>query len=327
MRMDRRRALLTVWNWLPAFQVVAESEHLRAASDRLNVTTSALSRTITMLEDRLGRQLFTRRGRQLVLNTDGRRLLAGMTTAFAALDVSVATLWSAELDGPLYASATGPLAQMLVVRALRNLQKQGDGLVPYVYGYDRDEAVRLLRTGQLDVVFDSTESTDADLVATFLGPTANGIYCGREHPLFAAEATDERGLLAHGFVVTCSPGAGGATDAFPSDVPRRIDMYVDEPSVALEVCLAGHLLAVLPEFVARGHARQEALRHLPFDGLASTPLYATFARAHAGDARVRAVVGAVQEARSAVEDRAPTGNDGPAIGSPSAMRFGERRER
>jgi DNA-binding transcriptional LysR family regulator/predicted negative regulator of RcsB-dependent stress response len=298
--MDGRRSLLTVWNWLPAFQAVAETEHLPTASERLGVTASALSRSITMLEDRLGRQLFTRRGRQLVLNADGRRLLVGMTAAFAALDDSVAALSSAELEGPLYASAAGPLAQMLVVPALRDLQKQGRGLVPYIYGYEQQDAVRLLRAGQLDVIFDSAGTKEPDLVTTFLGDTANGVYCGREHPLFAGQSAADLGLLNHGFVVTCAPGRDGATDAFPADTARRIEMYVHQLSVVLEVCLSGHLLAVLPEFVARALVRDGSLRRLSFADLPSTPLYATYARAHAANARVRSVVAAVGEARARV---------------------------
>jgi DNA-binding transcriptional LysR family regulator len=303
-RMDHRRLLLTVWNWLPAFKVVAETEHLPTASTRLRVTPSALSRSITMLEDRIGRPLFTRRGRQLVLNADGRRLLAGMTTAFAALDESVATLSGAGLDGPLYASAAGPLAQMLVLPALLDLQSHGRGLVPYVYGYDHEEAIRLLRAGKLDVVFDSTRSEESDLVTTFLGDTANGVYCGREHPLFAGNGAEQRELLSHGFVVTCSPSDDRATDAFPSGVPRLVKMYVHQTSVALEACLNGSLLAVLPEFAARGFVRQGELRRLVFDGLLPTGLYATYARIHARDARVCGVVEAVAEARAAAVEQA-----------------------
>ena len=39
-----------IWNWLPAFRAVAETEHLPTASDLLHVTPSALSRTIRLLE-------------------------------------------------------------------------------------------------------------------------------------------------------------------------------------------------------------------------------------------------------------------------------------
>jgi tetratricopeptide (TPR) repeat protein len=80
-------------------------------------------------------------------------------------------------------------------------------------------------------------------------------------------------------------------------------MYVHQMSVALEACLAGHLLAVLPEFVARAFVREGELRHLAFGDLPPTALYATYARAHASDERVRAVVAAVAEARATAVER------------------------
>src|SRR5271165_5199043 len=110
--MDQRRLLFTIWNWLPAFQAVAEAEHLPTASARLRLTPSALSRTITMLEDRVGRKLFARQGRALALNAHGRRLLSGMTSATSSLSAGLAALASGELEGPVYACACGPLAQV-----------------------------------------------------------------------------------------------------------------------------------------------------------------------------------------------------------------------
>jgi DNA-binding transcriptional LysR family regulator len=300
--------LLTVWNWLPAFQVVAETEHLPTASSRLRVAASALSRSITMLEDRLGRPLFARRGRGLVLNTDGRRLLAGITSAFAAMDDSIGSVTDGGLEGALYASVAGPLAQTLVVPALRELQASERGLLPYVYGYDRDDALRLLRARQIDVLFDSLPTDGGELVATFLGETANGVYCGRGHALFATRAAEEGEVLRHGFVATCALGSNRATDAFPADVERRVEMYVHQMSVALEACVTGHLLAVLPEFVARPLTQAGSLRQLAFRELPATALFAIYATSHANNGRIRAVVSAFGEALAkAVQTDGPDG--------------------
>ena len=282
--------LFTIWNWLPAFQAVAETEHLPTASERLHLTASALSRTITTLEDRVERQLFTRKGRALVLNAQGRRLLAGMTSAYAALSASLAALSSGELEGPIYACACGPLAQVLVVPALRDLQQQSAKLVPYVYGYDADEAIALVRAAQLDVVFSSARIDASDLSTRFLGETSSGVYCGREHPLFARRDVRADDVLRHAFVATCSPGDGKPNDSFLPDVERQVDLYVHHGHVMLELCLAGHLLAVLPDFTAESHVREGALRRLPFAALPSTPLFATSAGAEMQHERVRLVI-------------------------------------
>ena len=54
-----------VWNWLPAFRAVAESEHLPTASKEANLSASALSRAVKLLEDDLGVSLFVREGLNL----------------------------------------------------------------------------------------------------------------------------------------------------------------------------------------------------------------------------------------------------------------------
>ena len=51
--MEHLRRLYRVWNWLPAFRAVAETEHLPTASEMLGLTPSALSRAIKQLEDEL----------------------------------------------------------------------------------------------------------------------------------------------------------------------------------------------------------------------------------------------------------------------------------
>ena len=35
--MDRFRAIAQIWNWLPGFRAVAETEHLPSAAERLHV--------------------------------------------------------------------------------------------------------------------------------------------------------------------------------------------------------------------------------------------------------------------------------------------------
>ncbi len=60
---------------LQQFKVIAETENLRKASELLYVSVSALSRTLSGLEDELGCQLFNRSQGRLYLNKNGRRLL------------------------------------------------------------------------------------------------------------------------------------------------------------------------------------------------------------------------------------------------------------
>jgi LysR family glycine cleavage system transcriptional activator len=68
-------------NALPAFIAVARHQNLRVAAETLHLTHSAVSQQIAGLEDRLGFQLFDRRGRRVVLNSAGEALLREVAPA------------------------------------------------------------------------------------------------------------------------------------------------------------------------------------------------------------------------------------------------------
>src|SRR5688572_4700021 len=90
--VERLRRLATLWNYLPGFRAVAESQHLPTASHLLFVSPSALSRTIRLLEEDLGRSLFDRVGRNIELNAAGRRLLSGVRDAMRLVDEVLAAI-------------------------------------------------------------------------------------------------------------------------------------------------------------------------------------------------------------------------------------------
>jgi len=95
-------------NTLTAFRAVAEVQNLRAASETLNLTHSAVSQQIRGLEEQLGFALFERRGRRVVLNPAGQALLRSVQGALALLDDGVQAA----------AAAAGGEAQRLRVTVL-----------------------------------------------------------------------------------------------------------------------------------------------------------------------------------------------------------------
>lgn len=74
---------------LPAFRVVARTGNLRAAAEQLNLTHSAVSQQIKLLEEQIGFALFDRRGRRIVLNAAGEALQRAVEPALDRLDGGV----------------------------------------------------------------------------------------------------------------------------------------------------------------------------------------------------------------------------------------------
>ncbi len=72
-------------NWLRSFEAAARRLSFTAAAEELNVTQSAVSQQIKLLEHHLGQALFLRRPRSLRLSDAGRNYLPSVASAFKIL--------------------------------------------------------------------------------------------------------------------------------------------------------------------------------------------------------------------------------------------------
>ncbi|MEB2845686.1 LysR family transcriptional regulator [Rhizobiales bacterium RZME27] len=77
--------MLTDFNALAVFALVAEEKNFRAAADRMGVTRSAVSQTIRKLEETLGIALVSRTTRSVSLTEAGERLYAETAPALAEM--------------------------------------------------------------------------------------------------------------------------------------------------------------------------------------------------------------------------------------------------
>jgi DNA-binding transcriptional LysR family regulator len=301
--MDAERLLSNVWNWLPAFRGVAEAQHLPTASRRLHVSVSALSRTIRLLEEQIGRELFNRRGRHLVLNTAGEQLLAQVQQAMRSAGRGLQHLTGQPLAGPLRVSSLGVLTNSYVVPALLALKRSHPDLVPSLDNHRASEANRLLVEGQLDVAFYYDALSHEALSIERLGESTNSVYCGRGHPLFDARRLTERRILEHEFSVPAVGDKGGPMDNWPVEVPRRIGMRIVLLWTNLEVCLSGRLLTVLPDVVAYPFLRTRRLRRLPLNLIPPTDLYAARRGNEPRTGAAEQVISAVRQQVAEVDER------------------------
>lgn len=72
-------------NGLRAFEAAGRHCSFTLAAKELNVTQTAVSRLVRLLEERLGFPLFLRRGSALQLTSQGKALLAGLTESFDSI--------------------------------------------------------------------------------------------------------------------------------------------------------------------------------------------------------------------------------------------------
>jgi LysR family transcriptional activator of nhaA len=149
------------YHHLRYFQAVAVEGNLTRAAASLNVSQSAVSTQIRLLEERLGQQLFERRGRSLLLTEAGRIALDYANSIFASGDELVATL-----------RAGGRQRQALRVGSLATLSRnfQLAFLRPLL---GRSDVEVILRSGSAGELYSALADLHLDVVLTNQPPPAD----------------------------------------------------------------------------------------------------------------------------------------------------------
>ncbi len=245
--MDRLRRLQTIWGWLPAFRAVAEAEHLPTASKALGVSPSALSRTIRLLEEDLGEELFDRVGRNLRLNAAGQELLAAVRSSMRQVDDVLQTVLCQAPHGPLHLSTSTAMIPILVQPALDELRQRHPDVRPWIYGPEASDRINdLLLSGQLDLALLEHPIANPQLSIVRLLELEYSVYAGPSHPLHGVVAPSRDEILEHDFV--------GPTlrdvDRFPPELQPKIGLRVYQMALAISFCVSGRYLAILPHRVA-----------------------------------------------------------------------------
>ncbi len=112
--MSRR---LPPLNALRSFEAAARHLSFTRAAEELNVTQAAVSHQVKALEERLGLQLFKRRGRTLILTEQAQRYLPAVRDAFDRLATATSQLLAPNAESTLTVSVmTSFAAQWLVPR-------------------------------------------------------------------------------------------------------------------------------------------------------------------------------------------------------------------
>jgi len=267
--MRRVRRLQQLWSWLPAFRAVAESEHLPSAGEALGVSPSALSRSVKLLEEQLGRPVFDRVGNKLILNHAGRELLAAVRDGMRIVDEGLEAVAETREIGPVTVSVPGPFAADLVLPVLARLRDLHRRLTPIVRSFPTDDLAAMLTRGALDLALTDDVVAAPGVTAQALGDLRHSIFCGPGHALHGERRVSVTRLLECDFVAPVPSARGVVPDAWPAHRPRRVALSVTHMSVAIEACARGELLAVLPDLVGR----QRALHRLPWRKLGVTTLY------------------------------------------------------
>ncbi|MYM89604.1 LysR family transcriptional regulator [Rugamonas sp. FT82W] len=251
---------------LRVFVSAARRPSLGAAALELHLTPSAVSKALKRLEDSLGKPLFDRSAKQLVLNDSGQLLLARAQTLLALADQAKADLMGerAAVD----CRVAGP-----AILLWRHGQMLSQALRAYpeaslrMQAMFEDEALAALLRGDInaaivtgDVIEGRGEHWSDEWQVTPLGSVTLHLVAGQQHPLVASlppapllEA-DTAQVLAYDFAcpsrsLFCGVQRGARSDGWRDDqLPRKIRYWTDDLQLLLALVKSGEALAYLPDF-------------------------------------------------------------------------------
>lgn len=239
--MKRFQRVSGLWDWLPTFRAAAEHGSLSAAAKSLDISTSAVSRTVGLLEDAIGKPLFTRSGRRVKLNPAGEALLTATRDSMRLIDEALDLLTQQRYVGPLKIAVSDCLLSPFVLRAIAALTAEHPGLLPELSRASIVEFDDLLRRGVVDVAFGPMLGKPRELMVTPIGSTSLRVCAPTDHL-----ATRRAVTTSDAFVVQQLDIEG-----WPITQSRVSRLCVDGFDAALATLEAAGTLAVLPEAFIR----------------------------------------------------------------------------
>ena len=133
---------------LRAFEAAARHGSFKAAADELGVTATAISHQIRTLEEHLGRRLFERKTRQVVLRESGRSLFVVLRDGFDAFAQEVSHIRAEQGRAVVTISATAAFTTRWLVPRIALFQAAHPGINLRLHASD---AVVDLHAAQADI--------------------------------------------------------------------------------------------------------------------------------------------------------------------------------
>jgi LysR family glycine cleavage system transcriptional activator len=150
---------------LKVFLAAARQLSFTQAGEELHITTGAVSQQIKLLESWLGFRLFRRLPRRIELTDEGKRLLAAVQPAYAAVDLTINRLRGGSLSGVVRLRSLPSFLATWLVPRLPKLMRRYPAIELQV---EAEDSIHSLRDGEFDLAIDLNDGTYPGFQSTVL---------------------------------------------------------------------------------------------------------------------------------------------------------------
>jgi DNA-binding transcriptional LysR family regulator len=258
--LTRYRRIANLWNWLPPFRAAAEYQSIQRAALALNMSPSALSRTVRLLEDAIGSPLFVRSTTGLTLTVEGDSLLAATRDAMRMIDESLHERTPSSTPRVVLA-ASGPYLPLLLARAISAHSTMIRETSVEIRTVTSDEAGEHLLRGTIDLAFVHDAEVNRELSSELVGAMRLSLWAP------AGSSNAPHVMVRHVGIDT------GAISA-PSDLGNgeEIPIWVDACDAAIEMARRCVLPLRCPDAIAPAEFAKQKSSSVVETALAVTAL-------------------------------------------------------
>ena len=238
-------------NWLRVFEAAARCESFARAAEELNMSTPSVSQQVRALEERLGRALFERHARSVVLTDAGVAYLPLVQQALQSVENATLGLFGANPSQQIFIQSVQIFAQgLLAPRLPLFIEKYENVAITLNTGFRRLDSSTYFN--DLEIVFgrQKTQGLDSDvLVGEELYPVAR--------PEIAHAVTTPKDLLSYRLIEVAPERAGWhfLFDHYKLHAESPKFVYTDDTSTAMVMAQGGMGIAI-----ARAPASNEAMK-------------------------------------------------------------------
>jgi DNA-binding transcriptional LysR family regulator len=269
---------------MQAFARVVEAGSFTRAAETLHMSKTSVTQLVQQLEARLRVRLLNRTTRKVNVTADGAAYYERVLRVLADVDDAETSLSGAAASprGRLRVDVPSPLARMILIPALPAFHAQYPDIQLDLGVSDR--MVDIIGD-KVDCVLRGGELTDLSLMARHVGDLQLGVYAAPSYIKLAGTPQHPRELEdTHHRIVGFLWARSGKAAPYAMHsgdenvtVQGRYALSVDDGNAYLAAALAGLGIALLPDYMAKGHlARGELVRLLEGWQLDAMPLYIAF---------------------------------------------------
>jgi DNA-binding transcriptional LysR family regulator len=242
---------------LQYFVETARRQHIGQAARFLNISPSAISHSISALEEEFGKPLFEKQGRQIKLTAHGKQLFERAEFLLTEAQRIREELSSDNLEirGHYRIAGTHTLCSEFLVPAWMWIQGQHPALTATIHSLRSGEIVSRVSTGELDLGVCLSPLSGPNYEQEILHQGKLVMCFGRRHP-FLKDKNISKLSEFPAIAALAAQGIENCEDhpAFKEfGIMPKHAMFFDSYDVAIRTMKERHFWTLMPDFIAYSH--------------------------------------------------------------------------